>query len=205
MLVIVDYGMGNLRSVQKALETIGVSATVSNRPADIEGARALILPGVGAFDGAIQTIRNLSLEAPLKEAIAAGKPYLGICLGLQLLFESSEEGSEAGLGILKGGVPRFKFAHGSPHKVPHMGWNRVKFQTPSPLFKGIQDNTRFYFVHSFYAAPSDGAVVSGSTHYGSPFCSSVWNKNIVATQFHPEKSGPAGLQMLKNFVEWAVR
>ena len=201
--VIVDYGMGNLRSVQKALETIGCSAAISNRPEDIEQAGTVILPGVGAFDAAIQTIRSLKLDGPIAGAISKGKPYLGICLGLQLLFESSEEGNQKGLGIVKGRVPKFKFGSPSPLKIPHMGWNTLTIQKPSPLFKGITADDRFYFVHSFYAAPADSTVVSATTDYGGSFTSSIWKDNVVATQFHPEKSGPVGLRMLKNFVEWA--
>jgi len=197
-IVIVDYGMGNLRSVQKAFEKNGARAVVTSDPRVVERAEKIVLPGVGAFTHAMRELKARKLVAPLRKKILSGTPYLGLCLGLQLLFEKSEEGSRvAGLGIIPGRVKRFR----TGLKVPHMGWNTVAMKKRCPLFKGAGKNDHFYFVHSFYAAPEDRSWVAGTTDYGQKFCSAVWKGNVFATQFHPEKSQAAGLRLIKNFVK----
>lgn len=200
-IVIIDYQMGNLRSVQKALEHVGFQATVTGDPAAVEKADKLILPGVGAFGDAIAELRSRGLTAPIIEAIQAGKPFLGICLGLQMLFEQSREGGEhKGLGVLKGSVERF--APNPLLKVPHMGWNRIQVEQPGcPLLKDIAPDAYFYFVHSYYVVPQEPEVNWLSSEYGIRFCASIWRDNLFATQFHPEKSQKDGLQLLKNFAE----
>ncbi|MCA9133393.1 MAG: imidazole glycerol phosphate synthase subunit HisH [Planctomycetales bacterium] len=202
-IAIVDYQMGNLRSVQKALEHVGFQATITNRPEEIAAAHKVILPGVGGFGDAIGELRSQQLEQPILEAIAAGKPFLGICLGLQLLFEVGlEGGTHAGLGVLPGSVERFPTTYPQELglKVPHMGWNQVVVQQPGcPLWQGIPEDAYFYFVHSYYVRPSEPAVRWLSCDYGQQFCAAVWRDNLFATQFHPEKSQQHGLQLLKNF------
>lgn len=199
-IAIIDYQMGNLRSVQKAFERVGHAATITSDPAEVAAADKLVLPGVGAFPDAMAELTRRGLVEPIHEAIAAGKPFLGICLGLQLLFEVGYEGGEcAGLGVLPGKVVRFELA--PPLKVPHMGWNRVTIRQRPPLWKGIADGTFFYFVHSYYVVPRDPQVVALECDYGGPFCAAVWRGNLFATQFHPEKSQAAGLAVLKNFAE----
>jgi glutamine amidotransferase len=200
MLAIIDYQMGNLRSVQKGFERVGHAATITCDPDAVRRADKLVLPGVGAFGDAIAELRRRCLVEPIQEAIAAGKPFLGICLGLQLLFEVGHEGGRhAGLGILPGEVVRFDLPR--ELKVPHMGWNELCIRRPAPLLSGIADRTWAYFVHSYYVVPKDPAVVAAETEYGTPFCSMVWRDNLLATQFHPEKSQAHGLRMLKNFAE----
>jgi len=201
MITIVDYGMGNLRSVSKALEHLGAKVRISSRPGEIEDAEKIILPGVGAFGDAAEGLRSQSLLAPLRSHITSGRPFLGICLGLQLLFESSEETPGIkGISVLKGAVRRFR---SKDVKVPHMGWNQVKIRNSHPILTGIPENSYFYFVHSFYAVPEETAVIAAACQYGSEeFTAIVGSNNVVATQFHPEKSQRAGLQLLKNFVEW---
>jgi len=200
MLAIVDYQMGNLRSVQKALEKMGHQATVTDDPADLERADKIVLPGVGAFQDAIDQLRRRDLVEPILRAIDAGKPFLGICLGLQLLLDVSyEDGRHEGLGVIPGSVVRFELPDG--YKVPHMGWNEVTFRGPLAITTGIDNPTHFYFVHSYYAVPEDESVVAGTADYGEPFCAAIHRDNVFATQFHPEKSQRAGLQMLKNFAE----
>ncbi|MBS0265108.1 MAG: imidazole glycerol phosphate synthase subunit HisH [Planctomycetes bacterium] len=200
MIQIVDYGMGNLRSVQKAFEKLAVDAEICTDPAKIAGCDKLILPGVGAFRDAIAELRQHGFVDAIQQHIAAGKPFLGICLGLQLLFDVSyEDGEWEGLGILPGKVVRFPE---SPElKVPHMGWNRVAATPGCPLFANIPPESYFYFVHSYYVVPNDSAVVAGRTDYGQTFTSVVQRGNMFATQFHPEKSQKLGLQLLKNFAE----
>jgi len=206
MILVIDYGMGNLRSVSKALESLGASVTVSSDPRELSRADKLVLPGVGAFPAAMRELTGRGLTEPIREAIASGKPYLGICLGLQLLLEESEEGQGArGLKVLDGKVPRFSR---NGLKVPHMGWNQVRRPAAGntrheacPLLKGIADGSYFYFVHSYYAEPADRSVVALETEYGTPFASMVWRDRLFATQFHPEKSQAVGLRLLKNFVE----
>lgn len=200
MILVVDYGMGNLRSVEKALQHIGADAVVSSDPALIQRASRIVLPGVGAFDHAVIELKNRKLFAPIVDAIRTGKPYFGICLGLQLLFESSSEGSEKGFGVLKGRVERFN----GGLKVPHMGWNSVEFvHTDCPYWKGIPSGSFFYFVHSYFAVSDDAAAVEGNTTYGKTFASAVRKGNIFATQFHPEKSQDLGLKLLENVVKEA--
>ena len=203
MTVIVDYGMGNLRSVAKAVEKCGESVVISDSPLRIEKAARLILPGVGAFGRAMENLRQLKLIEPLKEKIREGTPFLGICLGLQLLFEWSEEGNVAGLGIIPGKVKKFPSLPGL--KIPHMGWNNIKLTTgnsplASKIFKEIPDNSYFYFVHSYYVAPAEETVISSATPYGIDFASSVICKNMFACQFHPEKSSKTGLKLIRNFL-----
>ncbi len=200
MIAIVDYGMGNLRSVAKALEHLGARVQVTSEARAIEQAEKVVLPGVGAFDAAMRELEARRLIEPLKIVLASRKPYLGICLGLQLLFDSSEEGQAVGLGILRGTVKRFSST--AAMKVPHMGWNQVTFSLEScPLLKGIPEGSFFYFVHSYYAVPRDVSCVAGETAYGMSFPSMVWRENLFASQFHPEKSQAIGLRLLKNFVE----
>jgi glutamine amidotransferase len=201
MIAIIDYGMGNLRSVQKGFEKVGQASTITSDPAVLAAADKLVLPGVGAFADAMHELRGRELIAPIRAAIDAGKPFLGICLGLQLLFEAGhEDGRHAGLGVLGGEVVRFQVP--PLYKVPHMGWNQLTIRRPAPLFAGLADGTYVYFVHSYYVVPSDPGVVAAETNYPEPFVSAVWRDNIVATQFHPEKSHADGLQMLRNFAQW---
>ncbi|MGI9429827.1 MAG: imidazole glycerol phosphate synthase subunit HisH [Bythopirellula sp.] len=200
MITIIDYQMGNLRSVQKGFERVGHAAEITSDPAVIAAASKLVLPGVGAFADAIGELRRRELVEPIREAVAGGKPFLGVCLGLQLLFDCSyEDGEHEGLGILSGEVRRFDVPR--EYKVPHMGWNQVHYRQPPPIFAGIEDQTHFYFVHSYYVVPQDDTVVAGQANYPQPFCAMVWRDNLFATQFHPEKSQSAGLRVLQNFAE----
>jgi glutamine amidotransferase len=192
--------MGNLRSVQKGFERGGHEAVVTSDPAVLADATKIVLPGVGAFADAIAALRARGLVEPIRRAVDAGKPFLGICLGLQLLFDRGyEDGAHEGLGILPGEVVRFDVP--AEFKVPHMGWNQVTFRHRPPIFDGIDDGTHFYFVHSYYVVPSDASVIATETDYAGPFCSSIWRDNLYATQFHPEKSQADGLRVLKNFAE----
>ncbi len=198
MIKIVDYGMGNLRSVQKAFEHIGRRAEIASTPAQLAGGSHLVLPGVGAFRDAAAEIRRQGFGEPIREHIQAGRPFLGICLGLQLLFDVSyEDGEYAGLGIVPGQVVRFPDQVAL--KVPHMGWNQVERSADCPLLSGIPAEAHFYFVHSFYVAPADENVVAGRTSYGEDFVSIIQRDQMFATQFHPEKSQQAGLKLLSNF------
>jgi glutamine amidotransferase len=198
MIKIVDYGMGNLRSVQKAFEKIGAEAVIVTRPADVEGAQKLVLPGVGAFRDGIHELKRAELDWPVRDHIAAGKPFLGICLGLQLLFDVSyEDGEWEGLGVLGGKVVRL--ADQPDLKIPHMGWNSLEFAKPTRLFEGIPSGSSFYFVHSYYVVPTEESVVAARTEHGTRFVSAVAKNNLFATQFHPEKSQSLGLRLLKNF------
>jgi glutamine amidotransferase len=200
MIAIIDYGMGNLRSVQKAFERIGHSATITNDPAMLAEAKKVILPGVGAFRDAIAALRERHLVEPIRAAVNSRKPFLGICLGLQLLFDRSfEDGQYEGLGIVAGDVVRFEVP--PEYKVPHMGWNQLQFRRQPPIFTGLEEGAHVYFVHSYYVVPQDQSVVATETDYAKPFCSSIWRDNLFATQFHPEKSQSAGLKILKNFAE----
>lgn len=203
MIAIVDYGMGNLKSVYKALKKVGVDATITSKASVIDDASAIVLPGVGAFKDCMGNLSNLNLLQSITQSIQKGKPYLGICLGLQILFGESEEfGSTEGLGILKGRVVRFS---GTDLKIPHMGWNTVKLKNPPPIFAHVSDNSYFYFVHSYYVVPQDDSLVAGTTEYGAEFTSMVWKDNVIATQFHPEKSQHLGLNVLKEFDEFVRR
>ena len=200
MIVIVDYQMGNLRSVQKAFERVGYSAMISSDPARITKAEKLVLPGVGAFGDAMAELRQRDLIDPVCEVIRSGRPFLGICLGLQLLFDVGYEGGEyQGLGILPGKVVRFELPE--TYKVPHMGWNQAIIRRRAPILNGIDEGTHFYFVHSYYAVPDDPDVVAIEADYAQPFCAMVWRDNLFATQFHPEKSQQQGLKLLRNFAE----
>jgi glutamine amidotransferase len=199
-IVIVDYGMGNLRSVQKAFEHVGHAAVITSDAHAVAEADKVVLPGVGAFRDAIARLHEAGLAGPIREAIAGGRPFLGICLGLQLLFERShEDGIHEGLGVLPGEVVRFPDVPGL--KVPHMGWNGLKFARSCPLFAGLADGDAVYFVHSYYAAPADAGLTVATAEYPTPFCAAVGRDNLFATQFHPEKSQAVGLRMLKNFAE----
>jgi glutamine amidotransferase len=199
-IAIIDYEMGNLRSVQKAFERAGHTATITSDPAVLADAQKIVLPGVGAFCDAITALRQRKLVEPIRTAIERGKPFLGICLGLQMLFEKSfEDGVHEGLGVLPGEVVRFNAP--PEYKVPHMGWNEVRIRRRPPILEGIDDGAHFYFVHSYYVVPRDPSVIATETDYASPFCSSIWRDNVFATQFHPEKSQSAGLRLLRNFAE----
>jgi imidazole glycerol-phosphate synthase subunit HisH len=200
MIAIVDYQMGNLRSVQKAFERVGHAAAITSDPLVLEKADHIVLPGVGAFADAMAEIRRRDLEAPIRAAIDSGRPFLGICLGLQMLFDVGfEDGVHEGLGIVPGEVRRFELP--AEYKVPHMGWNEVNQRRSAPIFKGIADGSHFYFVHSYYVAPKEDSVIAGEASYPDPFCAAIWRDNLFATQFHPEKSQAVGLQLLKNFAE----
>jgi imidazole glycerol-phosphate synthase subunit HisH len=202
MLAIIDYEMGNLRSVQKGFERTGHKAVITSDPAALADARKIVLPGVGAFRDAIGALHERGLVEPIRAAIRAGKPFLGICLGLQLLFDKSyEDGEYDGLGVLPGTVEKFQLPR--EFKVPHMGWNQIAFRRRPPVFDGINEGEHFYFVHSYYVAPQDASVVALETNYLQPFCSGIWRDNLFAVQFHPEKSQTAGLALLKNFAELA--
>jgi glutamine amidotransferase len=206
MIAIVDYGMGNLRSVSKGFEKVGFPAVVTQDSSLIEKADGLVLPGVGAFKKAMENLEHLRLVDPILSFIQSGKPFLGICLGLQLLFSESEEFSlSKGLEVFKGKVIRFPFSlPGAPPatdslKVPHMGWNSVRIERKNPALEKIQEGTHFYFVHSYFPVPDDPGIITTTTDYGGEFVSSVGKGNLFACQFHPEKSQSAGLQILKNF------
>ena len=202
MIAIIDYGMANLRSVQKALEHVGASAEIVSQPEQIKRADKIIVPGVGAFKDAIATLRSSGLAQPVIDHINASKPFLGICLGLQMLFDVGyEDGEHKGLGILRGKVVRFDVDQKQGLKVPHMGWNQLNIVRRSPLLRDLPDQSGVYFVHSYYVVPEDESVISTTTDYGRPFVSSIWRDNLLATQFHPEKSQKVGLQILKNFAE----
>jgi glutamine amidotransferase len=200
MIAIIDYGMGNLRSVQKAFEKVGHQAVVTSDPAQVAAAEKVVLPGVGAFEDAIAELRRLGLVKPVLDAINSGKPFLGICLGLQLLFDVGyENGRHEGLGVLRGEVVRFQLPKG--YTVPHMGWNQLAIRRPAPVLRGLDEGTYAYFVHSYYVVPADRNVIATETDYGGPFCSMIWRDNVFATQFHPEKSQSDGLKILRNFAE----
>jgi glutamine amidotransferase len=199
-LVIVDYGMANLRSVQKAFEKVGHCATITGDPNRVAEADKLVLPGVGAFRDAIAKLHEAGLAEPIRAHLRAGKPFFGVCLGLQLLFTTShEDGCYRGLDYFPGEVVRFPPCG---LKVPHMGWNQLRIRRPAPPLAGIPPESSVYFVHSYYVVPRDDALTAAETDYPAPFTSAIWHENVFATQFHPEKSQRIGLGMLRRFAEW---
>lgn len=200
MIAIVDYGMGNLRSVQKAFEAVGHGAVVTRDRRVLSEASHLVLPGVGAFPDCMRNLEEYGLIEPIRRGIESGKPFLGICLGLQLLFTESEEfGVHKGLDIVPGRVRRFP---ATALKVPHMGWNALTIRRTAPPLRELDPEAHVYFVHSYYVEPADASVVSTITEYGIPFVSSIWRDNLFACQFHPEKSQAAGLRIVRNFGDW---
>ena len=201
VIAVVDYQAGNLRSVERALERCGADALVTSDAAEIEGADALVFPGQGANDSSMRHLREKALVEPIRGFIKGGRPFLGICLGLQLLLESSEEGVEPGLGVLAGRVRHLP----EGTKIPHMGWNQVDLRKKHPVLDAAPRGSYFYFVHSYYADPEDASAVAGLTTYGVEFCSAVAWDNVVGVQFHPEKSGDAGLALYRSFVQTARR
>jgi imidazole glycerol-phosphate synthase subunit HisH len=204
VIALLDYGAGNIRSVQKALRFVGADVHLVTRPDEMKNARAAVLPGVGAFDDCLNSLGKQELLAATREFIASGRPFLGICVGYQALFDKSQEFNScaAGLSIFKGDVVKFNEADGL--KIPQIGWNQLTITQPNcPIFKGINDGAYVYFVHSFFPRPVDRTIIATETDYGGPFASSVWKDNVYATQFHPEKSQAVGLQLLKNFVTLA--
>lgn len=200
-IVIIDYGAGNLRSVQKAFEHLGHEAVFTDDPAVLKDAAAVVFPGQGASSPAMAALESTGMSEAVRRTVASGKPFFGVCLGLQLMLERSEEGDTPGLGIVPGTVKRL----GPGLKVPHMGWNAVDFDTAHPVFDGVPSGSYFYFVHSYYAAPTDPSWVAGTTDYGVRFASVMARGNMVATQFHPEKSGEIGLRLYDNFVRHLVQ
>ena len=203
MITIVDYQMGNLRSVQKGIERVGGEAKISSDPHEIAEADKLVLPGVGAFGDAMAEIRRRDLAVPIIDFINAGRPFLGICLGLQLLFQRGfENGEHEGLGVLEGDVVRFELP--ASFKVPHMGWNTVSKNRAAPILADIPNQTHFYFVHSFFVRPADTEIIALDCDYGGKFCAMVWKDNLFATQFHPEKSQADGLKLLQAFNDLAT-
>ncbi len=207
VIAVVDYGMGNLLSVAKAIERVApdVRVTITSDPAEVDAAARVVFPGQGAMPDCMRYLRDSGLEQAVRRA-ARGKPLLAICIGEQMLFDRSEEGDTPGLGLIGGSVVRFAPAPGGPQggplKIPHMGWNQVRQVRPHPLWRGVPDLGYFYFVHSFYACPSDPAVTVGQADYGGAFTCAVARDNIFATQFHPEKSAAAGLAIFENFIRW---
>lgn len=206
VIALLDYGSGNLRSVHKALLKVGADVRIAQRPDEMAGANAVVLPGVGAFDDCINALRKQELLEASKKFIETGKPFLGICVGYQALFERSEEFNScaAGLSVFRGNVVRFSDKGGL--KVPQIGWNQLdNINSQCPLYRGIPDGSFVYFVHSFFPKPVDPTIVATRTTYGETFASSIWRDNVFATQFHPEKSQKIGLQLLKNFVDYAAK
>ena len=204
MIGIIDYGMGNLRSVQKALERAGADARLITTPSQLAQAEKIVLPGVAAFGDAIAQLRSMQMVEPLIRAVRGGTPYLGFCLGLQMLFDVSyENGEHRGLGLLAGKVVRFCFppqCTGQRLSVPHMGWNQIQYEHSNPMLEGIPSGSYAYFAHSYHVVPVDSHVIAATTDYGYRFASAVWRGHIFATQFHPEKSQAVGLRLLENFV-----
>ena len=201
MIVIIDYGAGNLRSVANALTRLGCQPKVTSRPRDLLNARAVILPGVGAAAETMKNLKTLGMVTPICQFIGDGRPFLGVCIGLQILFAGTEEGGwHECLGVIPGQVRKLP----AGLKIPHMGWNQVKQIGSHPIFDGIPDETNFYFVHSYYVEPDDKSLVAGETEYGIRLCSVIARGNVIATQFHPEKSGELGLRMYGNFIKLAM-
>ncbi len=211
MIAIVDYGMGNIRSVEKGFIKIGADVRITSDPRVVADAKGIVLPGVGAFKDCMKNLDNLDLLGAIVKEIEKGKPYLGICLGLQILFAESEEfGFCKGMGVFKGKVVKFRFdenrkaAGGQQLKIPHMGWNNARLLRKPPVFDGIPDNAYFYFVHSYYVVPEEESIVAARTAYGTDFVSMVWKDNVLATQFHPEKSQGLGLKVLRGFSDFVA-
>ena len=206
MIAIIDYDAGNLTSVERALNSLGAPCAVSRDPEFIAKAERVILPGVGRAGSGMASLRRMGLDQVLADAVAQGKPFLGICFGTQIIFDYSEEDLTDCLGLIPGKVVRFPLEHrdadGQALKVPHMGWNGVTWQREHPVFAGLPEEAEYYFVHSYYLQPADEALVAGATDYGFDFCSAVARGSLVAVQFHPEKSGRPGLKLLENFVAW---
>ena len=201
MITIIDYGAGNLRSVANAVASLGYRTQITSNPDDVLKARVIILPGVGAAADTMTQLRALGMESAIQRYLAADRPFLGVCLGLQILFTSTEEGGgHQCLGIVPGRVLRLP----TQLKIPHMGWNQVKQTINHPIFDGIADEANYYFVHSYYVEPDDKSLVAGETEYGIPICSVLIRGNLVATQFHPEKSGRYGLKLYDNFIKNAL-
>ena len=201
MIAIIDYGAGNLRSVQKACQFVGADAIITSSPDEIRSADHVILPGVGAFGDCMASLEKSGLVEVIKEVAISGKPFLGICLGMQLLFESSEESPGVkGLGIFEGEIVKITETDG--FKIPHMGWNSLNFKKQSPIFEGLDENPFVYFVHSYYMKPKDKSIIAAETEYCGTLPIALSYNNIFATQFHPEKSGDVGLKILKNFIEY---
>lgn len=201
MITIVDFGSGNLRSVINAVNELGYQPQVTSDPNDVLNAQAVILPGVGAAGDVMASLRSLKLVSPIRRYIADNKPFLGICIGMQVLLTGTEEGGwHKCLNIIPGSVHKLP----PTFKIPHMGWNQVKQKTSNSIFNGIPDNANFYFVHSYYVEPDDRSLVAGETEYGISICSVIIKGNLVATQFHPEKSGDFGLKFYENFIKSAI-
>ncbi len=205
MIAIIDYKAGNLTSVERAVRKLGHPCRVTNKPADIRAADRIIFPGVGAAGQAMADLQALGLDALIREVYDGGKPFLGICLGTQIIFEYSEENATTCLGLIPGRVKLFSqplFEGGARLKIPHMGWNGMDTVRAHPVFAGLEAGSEFYFVHSYYPVPADDALLAGTTDYGLRFASAVAHRNLVAVQWHPEKSGRAGLKVLENFCRW---
>ena len=201
MITIIDYDAGNIRSVQRACAEIGVQSVVTSAPADVVNAERVIFPGVGAAPSAMESLRRTGLDKALKQSFEKGTPMLGICLGAQIILDSSEEGNQVCLGLIPGTTVRFRLRDKSL-KIPHMGWNEVRVVQPHPLLDGIKAEGEFYFIHSFYPQPAAKENIYTVTDYDSDFCSALGYRNLFATQFHPEKSGRLGLQLLERFAKW---
>jgi len=199
-IAVLDYGAGNLSSVQNVLRHFGADFIVTSRPADVEAASTLIFPGDGEAAASMGELRRTGLDVALTSFHASGRKMLGICIGCQVIFSHSEERDTPCLGLLRGDVKRF--ARSSGLKVPHMGWNAVHFTIPHPVFRGLPQGSSYYFIHSYYPVPADPALAAGETEYGETFVSAVAFRNVVAVQFHPEKSGPVGLRLISNFLSW---
>jgi glutamine amidotransferase len=201
MIAVIDYGAGNLRSVANAITRLGYQPRITSDPGEVAKADGVILPGVGAAADTMANLKRLKLVAPIHQLIAEGRPFFGVCIGLQILFTSTEEGGgHKCLGIIPGRVRRLP----SGLKIPHMGWNQVRQLSSHPIFEGIPDEANFYFVHSYYVEPEDSSLVAGETEYGIRFCTAIARGNLVATQFHPERSGEIGLRLYDNFIRLAL-
>ena len=201
MLAIIDYGAGNIGSVQRACTETGIQSVITNNPDDLKNAERIIFPGVGAAPTAMENLRRTGLAVALNQAFESGVPILGICLGAQVVLDSSEEGDTPCLGLIAGVTVRFKFKEKLP-KIPHMGWNAVKIVQPHPLLEGIDKEDEFYFVHSYYPQPANRENIYAVSDYGNEFCCALGDRNLFAVQFHPEKSGRLGLQLLQRFAKW---